>query len=545
MLVVTETSSFDAVLDDYMAWYYDHNPVHASLLGSVEHAHTLGDFSESALLATRTGNANWLRTFEAVADQGLDPDARVDRDLVLAVLRGARVEEEWPAWRRDPAVYVGPVFRGLFYPFLQKLLSEPELVEHTVRKLGEVPAVLTACRLNLDPDLAAPLLVERGLRQARTGRSFVTETLPGLVSDPGLRDRVATAAEPAAAAFDAVVDFLEEFGRRAGGDWRLGEERYSRLLVEKELLGYGAAELHERGKAAYAALDEEMRELAGRVPGGSEDWHAVMTRLQQDYPPTLQAMRDEYAAETDRARRFVAERDLVTFAEGEHCEVVPAPAFQRAILSVASYMSPPPLTDSRTGHFFVPHTPDGYSQEQIVQRLQTNARAQMPTIAVHEAYPGHHWHLSWMAGNPRRARKTFRTSYFSEGWALYVETMMREQGYFTDPAHELGHLEARLFRAARIVVDTALHAGEMTVEQAREFMRTKASLTEDTAVGEVSRYCSWPTQAPSYLTGCLEIEDIRAEYLAAGRGDLKAFHDTIAGSGALPLGLARRVALGE
>jgi uncharacterized protein (DUF885 family) len=83
----------------------------------------------------------------------------------------------------------------------------------------------------------------------------------------------------------------------------------------------------------------------------------------------------------------------------------------------------------------------------------------------------------------------------------------------------------------------------MTIEEAEHFMTTKSSLTPGTAKGEVNRYCAWPTQAPSYLTGALEIDRIRDDYLAADRGDLRTFHDNLAGSGGLPLGLARRVAL--
>jgi uncharacterized protein (DUF885 family) len=325
----------------------------------------------------------------------------------------------------------------------------------------------------------------------------------------------------------------------------MGERLYSALLLERELLGYGAAELHERGLAAYADLDAELRGLARRITGDSEDWHAVIAGLQQDHPPTLEAMRAEYEAETERARRFARERGLVTFAEGEECRVVPSPEFQRPILSVASYMSPPPLTPSRIGHFFVPYTPDDFTEEQVRQRLATNSRAQIPTISVHEAYPGHHWHLSWSANSARTLRKVHRTPYFSEGWALYVETVMRDEGYFTDPRHELAHVEARAFRAARIVVDTALHCRDMTVEQAEAFMIEKSALSPGTAKGEVSRYCAWPTQAPSYLTGCLEIERIRTEYEQGGLGTLREFHDTIAGSGSLPLGLARAAALGR
>jgi uncharacterized protein (DUF885 family) len=137
-------------------------------------------------------------------------------------------------------------------------------------------------------------------------------------------------------------------------------------------------------------------------------------------------------------------------------------------------------------------------------------------------------------------RAVHRSSYFAEGWALYAEGMMREQGYFADPAHELAHLDARIFRAARMMVDTALHCGDMDPGQAEEFMITHASLSAGTAKAEVDRYCAWPTQAPSYLTGCLEIEQLRAQW----PGELRDFHDTLAGSGCLPLGLARRAVAG-
>jgi uncharacterized protein (DUF885 family) len=187
----------------------------------------------------------------------------------------------------------------------------------------------------------------------------------------------------------------------------------------------------------------------------------------------------------------------------------------------------------------VPFTPAGATTKQITQRLRTNARAQLPTIAVHETYPGHHWQLSWAAEASSPVRAMHRSSYFVEGWALYAEGMVREQGYYTDPTHELAHLGCRIFRAARIMVDTALHYGDMEPTQAQEFMVTRASLSPGTAKGEVDRYCA-PTEAPSYLTGCLEIERLRAQW----PGDLRGFHDALAGSGCLPLGLTRRALTG-
>lgn len=528
---------------EYLAWYFAENPASAQLLGAAGYDGTLGDYGGETLLRREREAAAWLDRFEALVPAD-DLDDEIDRRLAIAQLRGQRLMSGWPIWRRDPSAYLSGVFYSLLMPYVHRLLSEPRLVEDTLGKLAEVPAVLAACRANLDVDLASPLHIERGLGQCRTARAFLTSSLPAMVGHEQSAARIVAAAQPAAAAFDETTTFLESFHTKAGGDWRMGEKLYSALLTERELLGYGAAELHERGERAYAALDAELRGLARAITGDSDDWHGLLTALQQDHPPTLEAMRAEYEAETLRAREFARERGLVTFAQGEECRVAPSPEFQRPILSVASYMAPPPLTASRVGHFFVPYTPAGFTEEQVRQRLATNSRVQIPTIAVHEAYPGHHWHLSWSANSTRTLRKVHRTPYFSEGWALYVETVMRDEGYFADPRHELAHVEARSFRAARIVVDTALHCGDMTAEEAEVYMAQKTALSAGTAKGEVSRYCAWPTQAPSYLTGCLEIERIRDEYLARGLGSRREFHDTIAGSGSLPPGLARAAALG-
>ena len=227
--------------------------------------------------------------------------------------------------------------------------------------------------------------------------------------------------------------------------------------------------------------------------------------------------------------------------------------FQRPILGVASYIAPPAFSDRWKGHFFVPFAPDGASEEEIQSRLSNNSYGSIPTVSVHEAYPGHHWHLVMRKANPSDVRKVYSTPYFSEGWALYAERVMRERGFFEDPIHELHHLNASLFRAARIIVDTSLHLGEMTHDEAVTFMQDKAAMPEPVARAEVGRYCWWPTQASSYLTGCLEILAIRERYLAArglagrlaeGRPDLGAARvprraGDVGGAAARPRGARR------
>lgn len=134
-----------------------------------------------------------------------------------------------------------------------------------------------------------------------------------------------------------------------------------------------------------------------------------------------------------------------------------------------------------------------------------------------------------------------RTSYFVEGWALYAERMMLEQGFYPDEAAVLCHLGSRLFRAARVVVDTSLHAGDMTVSGAVRFLVDKVAMPETVAAAEVRRYCAWPTQAASYLTGAVQLQRLRDRWTAEGRGGLRTFHDTVAAQPGLPVALVEQL----
>lgn len=546
-------STFSDLVDQFLASEYERFPVTASGLGLTQYDERLDDLSAEAFRRRDAEAAEWLARFGVVGDAGLTPDELIDRDLATSVLRGRTILADWQSWRRDPVTYSGPVSNGVFLLFLHRLRPERELVDAAIARLGQAGRAVDAGIANLDSELAHPIIVERGLGAARSTARYLRELLAADVAPGPDRGRLAAAGRAAAAEVDRWVTFLADLLPRASGEWRIGGECYTRLLREREALADDVFSLRERGRAELGRLDAEMRVLARRI-AGHEDHAAVLAAANRDHPPTEEAMRAAYEAWTERARLFLAETGLVTLPAGERCVVEPSPVFQRPILGVASYMAPPAFADTRLGHFFVPFAPDGTAAEEIDQRLAGNSHGQIPATAAHETYPGHHWHLAMRKSNPSRIRRVFGTPYFAEGWALYAEQVMRERGYFSDPLQELYQLNATLFRAARIVVDTSLHLGEMSVEEAVRFMVEKATLPEPTARAEVGRYCWWPTQASAYLTGCLEILRIRDRYLAArGAGDrpaaevpvafLREFHDTIACSGSLPLGLAERAVL--
>ena len=536
-------SSFTSLADQFLKVEYEASPVLASALGLTEYDERLDDLSADAIARKEQSDAEWLGRLRAVPDDGLPAEDLIDRDFLISILRGREILRPHRMWQRQPAAYLNPGSQGVFSLFLHRIRPEPELADAARARLEQVPANIDAGIANLDFSLVPPVYLERGIGQARATVRYARELVPNEVRDAKKRERLAAAGETAARAIERFAQHLEENRSRARGDYAIGEEMYSALLQEKELLPYDARALRERGREQYDLLAAEAKKVAKDI-SGNDDWVGLLERLNKRHAKDPEGMRREYEEWTERARAFLHERGLVTLPPGERCLVEPSPHFQRPVLAVASYNRPPAFTDSLTGHFFVPFPPDGTPEEEVQSRLEGNCTDGIPTTSVHEAYPGHHWHLVMAASNPSKVRKTFSTSYFSEGWALYAERMMREQGFFQDPKQVLYQFEATIFRAARIVVDTSLHLREMTFDQAVDFMRTKGNLTAPNAKAEVGRYCSWPTQASSYLTGMLEILDIRTRWLArAGRNDvaaLREFHDAITSSGALPTTLAER-----
>jgi len=536
-------SSFTELVETFVAEEFAESPVLASSLGLTAYDERLDDLSADAFRRHDERSSEWLKRFRALPDETLSAAERIDRDFASSILRGRELAAPRRVWQRQPATYLNPGLQGVFSLFLHRLRPERELAEAARARLAEVPRALRQGMDNLDFAIVPRIYVDRAIGQARAAAKYARELVPQEVKDPAGREKLAAVGAQAGDAFDAFAGFLERKRDAASGDYAIGETLYSAMLTEKELLPYDARSLRERGREQYDLLAAELRRLAREI-ADTDDWVGLLDKLNKVHAPTPAAMRAEYEEWTERARSFLRDTGLVTLPAGERCTVEPSPPFQRPILAVASYNRPPAFSDSLAGHFFVPYPPDNTPEAEIQKRLEGNCSAGIPTTAVHEAYPGHHWHLVMAHFNPSKLRQIFNTPYFSEGWGLYAERVMREQGFFADPKHQLYQYEATIFRAARIIVDVSLHLGEMTFDEAVTFMVEKGNLTEPNARAEVGRYCSWPTQASAYLTGMLEIVDVRTRWLAkSGKADvpaLREFHDKLTSSGAMPTSLAER-----
>ena len=526
---------FDRLVKEFIDETLRENPVDATNLGIKKWDAEVSDFSASAIRRRESRNKAWLQRFEQISDTGLSGTQKIDRQLLLARLGMSAANADFQNWRRSPEFYVAD---GTFQLFLHQARPEFQATAAAVKRLAEVPKLVRAAKRNLDPAMASPVVLKRELETVKGQVQFLREELPGFVQNTVLQRKLREAAEPAARAYEQLAAHVEQMIGVATGSFAYGERRYNTLLQTGEMLSYDARSLREMGWREFRSLDKQMSEISRRI-SGSPNWRKLLPKLQAQHPADMAELVAEYRRLTERARKFVIEKDLMTMPPEEDCRVEPAPMFERGSLTVASYYGPAPFLKGTKGTFNVPVTPDDATAEQIEDRLRGNANYDNPATTVHEAHIGHHDHFRNMA-QAGPLRQILTSDYFVEGWAHYVEKMMHEQGFYENDEEVLGYLAARMMRASRIIVDTSLHLGEMTVEDAAKFMRDKAGLPGDVARGEAARYASWPTQASSYLTGAIAIEGMAKRWVAEGKGTLKQFHDAITASGALPLGLAAK-----
>ena len=548
MPIPTSDRPFDRLASELVADQLAAEPTLGSTLGLTEYDELLPDLSAEAIAARERSEDAWLERFRALPDADLDADEQIDRDLVVMVLQGRAAKRDWADWRRSPDLYAGTALSSVFGLLMYRLRPEPELAAAVAARLTATPSCSSRASRTSTPPSRTPPWCGGPRAWPRPVRSTRGRSRPRSSDEQG-RALVAAAGETAGAAFERFGAHLETLAETAHGEWAIGEEGTTPCCATPRGCPTAPASCAAAGRSPTTSSPPTCAERAEKLRG-DDDWRALLDELSADHPETPEEMLSLYREATAAAREFCVDNELVTMPPGERCEVVPSAPFTRAMVAVAHYSVPPPFAPGdHAGHFFVPYPPDGATPEQVAARLATNNRHGLWSITVHEAYPGHHWHFAWLAGNPdnpgRRAlRAVFGSTYFVEGWGLYTEDLLREQGFFATPEQELCQRDFRLFRAARIIVDTSLHLGEMTIEEAVDFMSTKASLSRDTAQAEVLRYCAWPTQASSYLTGALELERMRQRWFNEARGSLRDFHDRAAGSGRLPISLVERALFG-
>ena len=518
------------------------DPVSATIAGLHEHDHRLGDFSGAGFAARDAFVDEWLAKLEALPTEDLAPKDRVDRDLILADLRGDHALRPFARWRRQPTLYSDVITRAAYYAFLREHAPLAERAATLAERLDQAPAALEDAKRNLDPARVPVEWIAIALRTVPAAATFLRETAPALLpTNTALERTVARAfrpaAERAAAALDAYAEWLErELLPIAHGSFVIGPEATDAWLREKELLDYDRTLLRAWGKELVAETEATLARASREL--GFEDWRAAIAELRADHPSEDQLVAT-YHEEMERSRLATATASVATLPYGEDLVVEEMPEFQRTTYPYAAYVGAGPFESSRRGRFWVtlPNRDDDESTRR--ERLEGHPRAGIPVIACHEGYPGHHLQLTVAADSASWARKALRSNLMVEGWGLYVEELMTEVGYLDAPATRLLRVKDLLWRACRVVVDVGLCTGETSFEEAVTFMVETAKLERPNALAEVRRYTLNPLQPSSYALGRAALLALRDKARKAGWG-MRLFHDRVLAAGSLPPKLLER-----
>jgi len=242
----------------------------------------------------------------------------------------------------------------------------------------------------------------------------------------------------------------------------------------------------------------------------------------------------------DRSRRFVDDHGLVDIPKGI-LEVVETPEFLRPIIPFAAYQPPGAFSDDRTGWFYVTPPARDASPEAAKRILRDHCVHELACTALHEGYPGHHLQFLYAHSQPRPVRKVIGSPITIEGWALYCEDMMGEQGFYSTLEERFFQKIALLWRGIRIIADVGLHTRGMSVEEATQLLVERVHFDAEHAVAEVRRYCAHPAYQVCYAVGRRELKALRESYREA-QGDnysQSRFHKEVLRYGGLPVSFMR------
>ncbi|MEQ0561174.1 DUF885 domain-containing protein [Amycolatopsis sp. NEAU-NG30] len=526
--------------DELLELMFEAQPLLRSIHGLPGAHDKLADQTAEAAARYRAGLAGIIARAEAIDAAALSPSDRVTRDVVIWQ---ARVEIDI----RDSGRADLAVSDGLAAPALELLMELPQTILDDEAKARGYLSRLAAIGTYLDQlierqraALAEGLVPPEFL--VRIGIGYVERYLGAPEEDPlkvpvhGLeaeRDRLlAEVVRPAYARYrDFLAGEVVPVARPETSpglcDLPGGAERYAALIRAETTTERTAQELHETGLRIIGQLAEEYRELGAKV-FGTTDLAEIFDRIRTD--PALRWRDGDELLDT--ARRTIARAEAVApqwflRVPEQRCQVAPVPPAEADGGSIAYYIEPS-LDGSRPGTYYA-------NTRDAEQRQRTLAES----VAFHEAVPGHHFQLTLaqqLTGVPL-LRRIAMFNAFAEGWGLYAERLADEMGLYSGDVARFGLLTQDSMRAARLVVDTGLHALGWSRQQAVDYLRDNTPMAPIEIEAEIDRYAGHPGQALGYMVGRLEIERLRAgaEEALGERFDIREFHDVVLGSGTVPL----------
>jgi len=547
--IATRSRELNALFNDIWQDKLRHDPEYATYLGDKRYDAELTDYSPSAVNEALARGRSYIARLSAIDTTGLPQQEQLSAELMLRSLIEDQEGAQFKEWEMPVNQYDG----------IQ--LDLAQLAQHTtfdtsndydnyIARLGKVPHAFSQTMTNMqsgvdDHRTPPQYLMEKALAQtqgiaaqkpADSPFALPLKKFPASVSaadqkriTEDMLNAIATQVLPSYQRFAKFLSVAyipncrKEPGISALPD---GDAYYAFRIRQSTTLDKSAAEIHQIGLDEVKRDEAEMLTIVHKLGFADLKSFAVALKANpKEHPASTDALIATYKGYIAQMQPRLPE--LFGTLPKAKLEVVPMPA----------YMAP-----NQPEAFYDQGTPDGKRPGNVdVNTYQWADRslAGVEAVSYHEGIPGHHLQISIgqeLAGMPAFRQQSYYTAY-TEGWALYSERLGKEIGFYQDPYSDYGRLEADMWRAIRLVVDTGVHSQHWTRQQMVDYFHEHSAIDETNVQSEVDRYIAWPAQALGYKMGQLKILELRerAKTALGPKFDLKAFHDVVLDSGALPL----------
>ncbi len=518
-------------------------PVFATYLGLDEHDGQLADGSREALLAEIDAARAFATAVEAIDENQLSSYYATERELALFSTRRQIFDDDvHRVWERRVNA-TDEIGDGIFLVFARGTRPLDERLSAIASRLEAAPRHIEEQKTRLDGSPPVRLWNELELESTGTVTSLFDEVVATARQHLGVGHsevkRLERASVATARALETYGAWLRERLGSATDVFALGAERYDELIGLRAFDGLDTDQILAIGEQQLASNREARGRIAREIDAGATE-QEVVDRVKSDHPTDFGAALEAYRRAMDEARRYIVDHGIASMPQGESITVIETPEYLRNVMPFAAYFSPPKFgaVEGRKGLYVV--TP---SVSDDPGAMREHNYASIYNTSIHEAYPGHHQQLAAAITHPSLVRSLVDAPEFVEGWAMYCEQMMREEGFDTAPEHILMMYTDTIWRACRIILDIKLHRGEVSIPDAIDFMIEQTGFERPHATAEVNRYTYTPTYQLSYLLGkvlLLRLRDDEKRRLG-DRFLLRAFHDAMLREGSLPISFHRRL----
>jgi uncharacterized protein (DUF885 family) len=530
---------FEKLTDEFTRGVLVLSPVSATQAGYHDHNgmkldEAIDDFSAAGIDAQRRFYKDVQSRLASLDAASLDREQQADLQILRNNIGVSLLElDTIQNYRHNPTVYVELVGNALFAPFVLNYAPADARFQHIIKRLEKIPALADQAKANL---VDAPEVWNRVAREENQGNiDLIDQTLRKAAPD-ALKTAYDAAAGPALAALKDLNTFLADTLSKKTSDWRLGKEKYAQKFAYVLATDKTPEQLLAEAEKDLQATRKEMDALAApRTVKQALDEIA----MHHATPETYMA---EARKTLEQATMFVKEKGLVTLPPRSNLQVIDTPEFMRGIYGVGGFNSAPPLQPELGAFYWVTPIPKSWPKARVESKLREYNQYGMQQLTIHEAMPGHYVQQEWANELQPTSRRVLRSVFanvpYVEGWGMYTQQLMSEEGYLNNSKElRLTWLKQKMRGLANAILDVRLQTMGMTDQQALDLMITDTFQEREEATAKLQRAQLSSCQLPTYYAGLMGWLQAREHYKQAKGSafSLRDFHDRALHESGVPL----------